>query len=365
MSNKIITAAIKDSKDSKKQMLDLAMAQISKNFGQGSIMFLGQKSIVNSDVISTGSILLDHALGVGGFAKGRITEIYGPEASGKTTIALQAIAEVQKNGGNCAIIDAEHALDPVYCSKLGIKTADLIISQPDYGEQALDIVELLVRSNSIDLIVVDSVAALVPKAELEGDMGDSHIGLQARLMSQALRKLTPIVHKSNTALIFINQIRHNINTLPFANKETTTGGNALKFYSSLRLEIRKIQSLKKNEDIYGNRISAKVVKNKMAPPFKKVELDLIFGVGISKELSLISAGLLTKVITQAGSWFSFEGQKLSQGKEALVDLLKSNYDLFKKIDSQVREALKNKDIDLIDTLENSIDNNIEDKNLSI
>jgi len=357
MNDKNIKAAIKDNSDSKKQMLDLALSQVAKQFGQGSIMFLGQKNNVNADVISTGSILIDHALGIQGFPKGRITEIYGPESSGKTTLALQAIAQVQKNGGNCAIIDAEHALDPVYSSKLGIKISDLIISQPDYGEQALDIVEILVRSNAVDLIVIDSVAALVPKAELEGDMGDTHVGLQARLMSQALRKLTPIVHKSNTALIFINQIRHNINSMPFANKETTTGGNALKFYSSLRLEVRKIQSLKKAEEVFGNKVSIKVVKNKMAPPFKKVEVDLIFGIGISKEFDLISAGILSKVIVQSGSWFSFDGQKLCQGKESLADLLKSDNNLFNKIDEKVKNTLKEKSLDIIDNIlleENSI-----------
>lgn len=308
----------------KKKMLETTFAQIDKQHGKGLVMFLGDARNVHIDTISTGSILINHAIGIGGFPRGRIVEIYGPEASGKTTLAMHAIAQAQKNGGICAYIDAEHALDTAYAENLGININDLIISQPDYGEQALDIAEMLVRSGTIDIIVIDSVAALVPKAELDGDMGDVHVGLQARLMSQALRKLTPVVHKSKAVIIFINQIRHNINSMPFANKETTTGGNALKFYASLRLDVRRIASLKKNDRHFGNRIEVKVVKNKVAPPFKRVQLDLLFSKGISKELDLLDAALHYAIITQSGAWLSFNGEKFAQGREQAIVYLEEN-----------------------------------------
>lgn len=327
---------------SKKKALEVAFAQIDKQYGNGAIMLLGQNPHSNIEAISTGSILIDQAIGVGGLPKGRIIEIYGPEASGKTTLALHAIAQAQKQGGICAFIDAEHALDPQHAGKLGINVDDLIVSQPDYGEQALDIVEMLVRSGAVDVIVVDSVAALVPKAELEGDMGDVHMGLQARLMSQALRKLTPIVHKSKTVLIFINQVRQNINAMPFASKEITTGGNALKFYASLRLEVRRIASLKNSEGQFGNRVLVKVAKNKVAPPFKTVELDLLFNEGLSKELDLLDAALYYKVVIQSGSWLSFEGAHIAQGRDQALKLFKSNPEIMLRVDTKVREALANK-----------------------
>ena len=336
MSEKII----KDSEVSvKKKMIETVFAQIDKHCGKGSVMYLGGSAIDSYDVVSTGSLQFDDALGIKGFPRGRVVEIYGPEASGKTTIALQVIAEAQKNGGVCAFIDAEHALDPLYASKLGIKTHDLIISQPDYGEQALDIAEMLIRSSAIDVIVVDSVAALVPKAELEGDMGDVHVGLQARLMSQALRKLTPIIHKSKTVLIFINQVRHNINAMAFASKEVTTGGNALKFYASVRLDVRKIESLKDKDGIQrGNKVRIKVSKNKMAPPFRIIELDLLFGEGISKELDLLDSALSYGVIQQSGSWFSCDNEKIAQGRDAVYALLKEQSAFFNKIMKKVLDV---------------------------
>lgn len=323
----------------KKQALDVAFAQIDKQFGKGSVMLLGQKAGINVDTVSTGSILIDQSLGVGGLPRGRIVEIYGPEASGKTTLALHAIAQTQKKGGTCAFVDAEHAMDPAYASRIGIKVDDLIISQPDYGEQALDIAEVLIRSGAVDMLVIDSVAALVPKAELEGDMGDYHVGVHARLMSQALRKLTPVVHKSKTVLIFINQIRHKIGGLPFANRETTTGGNALKFYSSIRLDVRRIATLKKNDRAFGNRIAVKVVKNKVAPPFKRVEIDLIFGEGISRELDLLDAALHYKVIKQSGAWLSYDDKKVAQGRENCLKVLKSDDSLYEKIRSNVFKCI--------------------------
>ncbi|MEX0940654.1 MAG: recombinase RecA [Candidatus Babeliales bacterium] len=321
----------------KKKMLEVTFAQIDKQHGKGLVMFLGDSRNTQVESISSGSILIDHAIGIGGFPRGRIIEIYGPEASGKTTLAMHAVAQAQQRGGICAYIDAEHALDTTYAGNLGIKIDDLIISQPDYGEQALDIAEMLVRSGTVDIIVIDSVAALVPKAELEGDMGDVHVGLQARLMSQALRKLTPVVHKSKTVLIFINQIRHNINSMPFANKETTTGGNALKFYASLRLDVRRIASLKKADVHFGNRIAVKVVKNKMAPPFKRVELDLLFSEGISKELDLLDAALHYNIITQSGSWFALGNQKIAQGREQALSYLKEQKDVALQIIENIKE----------------------------
>jgi recombination protein RecA len=323
----------------KLKVLEATLSQIDKQYGNGAVMRLGQAGLKQIESISTGSILIDQALGVGGFPVGRIVEIFGPEASGKTTLALHVIAQSQKRGGICAFIDAEHALDPVYASNIGINVDDLIISQPDYGEQALDIAEMLIRSGAVDIVVIDSVAALVPKAELEGDMGDAHVGLQARLMSQALRKLTPVVHKSKAILIFINQIRQNINAMPYASKEVTTGGNALKFYSSLRLDVRRIASLKKNDVHIGNRLAIKVVKNKVAPPFKVVELDLIFSEGISKELDLLDASLHYNVIKQNGSYFAYEGANLAQGRDQVLQLLKTDVALADKIAANVRDVI--------------------------
>lgn len=323
-------------KNEQAKALEVAFAQIDKRFGKGTVMMLGQKPKVAVDVVPTGSMALNEALGVGGFPRGRIVEVFGPEASGKTTIALHAIAQMQAMGGVCAFIDAEHALDPAYATSLGVNLDSLVISQPDYGEQALDIAEMLVRSGAIDLVVVDSVAALVPKAEIEGDMGDIHVGLQARLMSQALRKLTPIINKSKSVLLFINQIRHKINAMAFANKETTSGGNALKFYASVRLDVRKISSIKKGEDMIGNRVLIKVVKNKVAPPFAKVELDLIFGKGICQNREIAELAIELGVIKQSGAWFSYEGEKVCQGKDALFDKMDKDQDFFKKVYSKVK-----------------------------
>lgn len=323
----------------KLKVLEATLSQIDKQYGNGAVMRLGQAGLKQIESISTGSILIDQALGVGGFPVGRIVEIFGPEASGKTTLALHVVAQSQKRGGICAFIDAEHALDPIYASNIGININDLIISQPDYGEQALDIAEMLVRSGAVDIIVIDSVAALVPKAELEGDMGDTHVGLQARLMSQALRKLTPVVHKSKAILIFINQVRQNINAMPYASKEVTTGGNALKFYSSLRLDVRRIASLKKNEAHIGNRLSIKIVKNKVAPPFKVVELDLIFSEGISKELDLLDASLHFNVVKQNGSWFAYKDANFAQGRDQALQCLKADAALADKITASIYDAI--------------------------
>lgn len=325
--------------DQKKKALEVAFAQINKVHGNGTIMVLGQEKRPTVEVISTGSILIDNALGIGGFPAGRIIEVFGPEASGKTTLAMHAIAQAQKSGGICAFIDAEHALDFAHAERLGINVSDLIISQPDYGEQALDVAEMLVRSGAVDIIVIDSVAALVPKAELEGEMGDTHMGTQARLMSQALRKLTPIVHKSKTVLIFINQIRQTIGGLPFANKETTTGGNALKFYASIRLEVRRVASLKKNEVQIGNRIVVKVVKNKMAAPGKRIEVDLLFNEGISYELDLLDAALHCNVISKSGSWFAYGGRNIAQGREQALEYLKVEKDTAAMVYQEVKQFL--------------------------
>ncbi|KAB2907519.1 MAG: recombinase RecA, partial [Kofleriaceae bacterium] len=295
--------------------IDLALGAIEKQFGKGSIMRLGKDPIEREvQVIPTGSLGLDIALGIGGLPRGRIVEIYGPESSGKTTLTLHAVAEAQKRGGVCAFIDAEHALDVGYAKKLGVKTEELLVSQPDYGEQALEIADMLVRSNAVDLVVIDSVAALTPKAEIEGEMGDSHVGLQARLMSQALRKLTGAISKSRTTVIFINQIRMKIGVM-FGSPETTTGGNALKFYASVRLDIRRIGALKKDEDVIGNRTRVKVVKNKMAPPFKEVEFDILYGQGISKEGDLVDLASEANVVDKSGAWFSFGGERIGQGRE--------------------------------------------------
>lgn len=336
------TSAKADTTDTtfKKKAIEVAFSQIDKQYGSGAVMLLGKASHVRVETISTGSILIDQAIGVGGLPRGRIIEIFGPESSGKTTLALHVIAQAQKKGGVCAFIDAEHALDSAHCASLGINIDELIISQPDWGEQALDIAEMLVRSGAIDVIVIDSVAALVPKAELEGDMGDSHMGLQARLMSQALRKLTPVVHKSKTVLIFINQIRQNIGAMPFAPKETTTGGNALKFYASLRLDVRRIASLKKNETHFGNRIAVKVVKNKVAPPFRRVELDLLFGEGISKELDLLDAAVHYNIITKSGSWLAFQGTNIAQGRDQALQQLREHSTLAANVLLAVRTAIE-------------------------
>ena len=323
----------------KKKALEATFAQIDKQYGKGSVMLLGQTPCAGVEAISTGSILLDHAIGVGGLPRGRVVEVYGPESSGKTTLALHVIARAQERGGICAFIDAEHALDPNHAAKIGVNIDDLIISQPDFGEQALDIAEMLIRSGAIDVIVIDSVAALVPKAELEGDMGDTHMGLQARLMSQALRKLTPTVHKSKSVLIFINQIRHTLNAMPFANKETTTGGNALKFYASLRIDVRRIASLKKDDQHFGNRVSIKIAKNKVAPPFKRVELDLLFSEGISAELDLLDAALLCEVIEKSGTWLSFDGQKIAQGREQAYAFLKKSPEIVAVLRQRVLEKI--------------------------
>jgi recombination protein RecA len=319
--------------------VELAVSQIEKQFGKGSIMRLGNKeAIMPISVISTGSISVDNALGVGGLPRGRVVEIFGPESSGKTTLTLQVIAEAQKAGGLAAFVDAEHALDPAYAAKLGVDVDNLLVSQPDYGEQALEITEALVRSGAIDVLVVDSVAALVPKAELDGEMGDSHMGLQARLMSQALRKLTGTVSKSRTCLIFINQIREKIGVM-FGNPETTTGGRALKFYSSVRVDIRRIAAVKEGDVVVGSRTKVKVVKNKVAAPFREAEFDILYGEGISKEGDVLDLGVLHNVVEKSGAWYSFDGERIGQGKENVRAFLKENRSVFAKMDAEVRKKL--------------------------
>jgi recombination protein RecA len=319
--------------------VELALSQIEKQFGKGSIMRLGNKeAIMPISVISTGSISVDNALGVGGLPRGRVIEIFGPESSGKTTLTLQVIAEAQKAGGLAAFVDAEHALDPAYAAKLGVDVDNLLVSQPDYGEQALEITEALVRSGAIDVLVVDSVAALVPKAELDGEMGDSHMGLQARLMSQALRKLTGTVSKSRTCLIFINQIREKIGVM-FGNPETTTGGRALKFYSSVRVDIRRIAAVKEGDVVVGSRTKVKVVKNKVAAPFREAEFDILYGEGISKEGDVLDLGVLHNVVDKSGAWYSFQGERIGQGKENVRAFLKENREVFAKMDAEVRKKL--------------------------
>ncbi len=323
--------------EGKKKALELAVTQIEKQFGKGSIMKLGTgEAIDDIPAISTGSLSLDLALGVGGLPRGRVIEIFGPESSGKTTLCLHAIAEAQKAGGTAAFVDAEHALDITYAKKLGIQTDDLLVAQPDTGEQALEIVETLVRSGAIDLIVVDSVAALVPRAEIEGEMGDSHMGLQARLMSQALRKLTGAISKSMTTVIFINQIRMKIGVM-FGSPETTTGGNALKFYSSVRLDIRRIESIKDGQEVMGSRVRVKVVKNKTAPPFKQAEFDIMFAQGVSKVGELCDLGVEKKIVDKAGAWYSYNEERLGQGREAVKTFLKSNPDIAEEIERKIRE----------------------------
>lgn len=335
-----IVACIQDTHEValRKKALEVTFSQIEKEYGKGAVMLLGDQPKGGIAAISSGSIQIDEIIGIGGYPRGRIIEIFGPESSGKTTLALQAIAQSQKSGGICAFIDAEHALDASYAQKLGVNIADLIISQPDFGEQALEIAEMLIRSGAVDIIVIDSVAALVPKAELEGDMGDSHVGLQARLMSQALRKLAAIVHKSNTALIFINQIRQNIASMGYGPTETTTGGKALKFYASLRLDIRKIASLKKNEEVFGNRVRIKAVKNKMAPPFKETEVDFIFNMGISKELDLLDVAIAHGVVIKSGAWLAMDGKNFAQGREQALQVLKKDSQLYDTLYRMVLEA---------------------------
>ncbi len=332
-------APVKALNTEKAKALQAALAQIEKQFGKGSIMRLGEgEKIEDIEVVSTGSLGLDIALGVGGLPRGRVVEIYGPESSGKTTLTLQVIAEMQKQGGTCAFIDAEHALDVQYAQKLGVNLQELLISQPDTGEQALEIVDALVRSGSVDLVVVDSVAALTPKAEIEGEMGDSLPGLQARLMSQALRKLTATIKKTNTMVIFINQIRMKIGVM-FGSPETTTGGNALKFYASVRLDIRRTGSIKKGEEVIGNETKVKVVKNKVSPPFKTAEFDILYGQGISREGEVIDMGVNNKILEKSGAWYAYNGEKIGQGKDNAREFLRENPDLAREIENKVREAV--------------------------
>src|SRR5271168_2126833 len=318
--------------------LGATLGQIEKQFGKGSVIRLGAQPVVAIPVISTGSISVDHALGIGGFPRGRISEIFGPESSGKTTVALQVVAEAQKAGGMAAFIDVEHALDPAYARKLGVDVDNLLVSQPDYGEQALEITNALISSGSIDVLIVDSVAALVPKAELDGEMGDSFMGVHARLMSQAMRKLTAIVSKSNTCLIFINQIREKIGVM-FGSPETTTGGRALKFYSSIRVDIRRIAAIKDGETVTGNRTKIKIVKNKMAPPFREAEFDIIYGEGISKEGDLVDMGVTQNLVEKSGSWYGYKGERIGQGRENARQFLKDNPDVKKKVDTELRKHL--------------------------
>ena len=330
--------------DEKKQKaIELALKQIDKAFGKGALVRLGDKQVEKIDFISTGSLGLDMALGIGGVPKGRIIEIYGPESSGKTILSLQIVGECQRNGGICAFIDAEHALDVYYAKRLGVDTENLLVSQPDTGEQALEILETLTRSGAVDLIVIDSVAALTPKAEIEGDMGDQHVGLQARLMSHALRKITGVLHKMNATLIFINQIRMKIGTMGYGSPETTTGGNALKFYASVRIDVRRIATLKQNEQQIGNRTKAKVVKNKVAPPFREAEFDIMFGEGISKEGEIIDYGIKLDIIDKSGAWLSYNDKKLGQGRENAKLLLKEDKALAEEITAKIKEQIGAKD----------------------
>jgi recombination protein RecA len=322
--------------DNRKKALNAALSQIEKQFGKGAVMRMGDGSAVrNVEAISTGSLGLDIALGIGGVPRGRVVEIYGPESSGKTTLSLQIIAEAQKKGGTAAFVDAEHALDPVYAEKLGVNVAELLVSQPDTGEQALEIVDMLVRSGAVDVVVVDSVAALTPKAEIEGEMGDSHVGLQARLMSQALRKLTANIKRSNSVVVFINQIRMKIGVM-FGSPETTTGGNALKFYASVRLDIRRIGSIKKGEEVIGSETRVKVVKNKVAPPFRQAEFEILYGEGISRSGELVDLGVQQSLIEKSGSWYSYKGERIGQGKDNARQFLKNNPDVFAEIEAQIR-----------------------------
>lgn len=340
--SKSTSAADDKTRQDKLKALQAAMSKIEKDFGKGAVMRLGEKNVEHVEVIPTGSISLNAALGVGGYPKGRIIEIYGPESSGKTTLAIHAIAEAQKQGGNAAFIDAEHAFDPTYAKKLGVDIDNLWIAQPDNGEQALDIAEQLIRSAAIDIIVIDSVAALTPKKEIEGDMGDNAVGLHARLMSQALRKLTSTISKTNTTCIFINQLREKIGMM-FGNPETTTGGNALKFYASVRLDIRKVTTLKDGDNAFGNQVRVKVVKNKVAPPFKKAEFEITFGEGISKIGEIVDLGVTYNIIKKSGSWYSYKDAKLSQGRDATKAILKDNPELCDELEAQIMQAIANKE----------------------
>jgi recombination protein RecA len=327
-------------REDKDKALEAALHQIQKQFGQGAIMKLGDEgSRLNVEAISTGSVSLDVATGIGGVPRGRIVEIYGPESSGKTTLTLHIIAEAQKNGGKAAFIDAEHALDPEYARNLGVDIDELLVSQPDTGEQAMEICEMLVRSGALDVIVIDSVAALVPKAEIQGDMGDSHVGLQARLMSQALRKLAGAINRSHTSVIFINQLREKIGVM-FGNPEVTTGGRALKFYASMRLDVRKIESIKSGDAVLGNRTRVKIVKNKVAPPFKMAEFDIMYGLGISREGDVLDCAVEAKVVEKAGSWYSYEGNRIGQGRENVKTFLKDNPEILERIAGQIKDTFK-------------------------
>ena len=336
--NKVVN---KTDDSEREKALEAALNQIQKQFGKGAIMKLGDKNAqMNIDVISTGSISLDVATGVGGVPKGRIVEIYGPESSGKTTLTLHIIAEAQKNGGKAAFIDAEHALDPVYARNLGVDTENLLVSQPDTGEQALEICDMLVRSGALDIVVIDSVAALVPKAEIQGEMGDAHVGLQARLMSQALRKITGSINRSNTCVIFINQLREKVGVM-YGSPEVTTGGRALKFYASMRLDVRKVETIKSGDSILGNRTKVKIVKNKVAPPFKQAEFDIMYGEGISKEGDILDASVDAKLIEKSGSWYSYKGQRIGQGRENIKIYLKENPDIVEELHRQLLDLMKN------------------------
>ncbi len=322
----------------RRKALDMALAQIEKQFGKGSVMRLGENSKMHVDAIPTGSMALDAALGIGGLPKGRIVEIYGPEASGKTTLALHVVAETQKQGGEAAYIDVEHALDPVYARALGVDVDSLLVSQPDTGEQALEIMEALIRSGAVDIVVLDSVAALVPRAEIEGEMGDAHVGLQARLMSQAMRKLAPVVSKSNCLALFINQLRMKVGVM-YGNPEVTSGGNALKYYASVRLDVRRTETLKNGQDAIGSHTRVKVVKNKLAPPFKQAEFDVLYGIGISKDSELVDLAVKLDIVEKSGSWFGYKGERLAQGRENVRDLLRNNPALSAEIEAQVRENM--------------------------
>jgi len=331
--------------DNRKKALAAALSQIEKQFGKGSVMRMGDANAIgNIEVISTGSLSLDLALGVGGVPKGRVVEIYGPESSGKTTMTLHIVAEAQKAGGTCAFVDAEHALDPVYAEKLGVDTEELLVSQPDTGEQALEITDMLVRSGAVDVVVIDSVAALTPKAEIEGDMGDSHVGLQARLMSQALRKLTANIKRSNCIVVFINQIRMKIGVM-FGSPETTTGGNALKFYSSVRLDIRRTGAIKKGDEVVGNETRVKVVKNKVAPPFRQANFEILYGEGVSREGEIIEFGVAQGLIEKSGAWYSYNGDRIGQGRENVRNFLRENPETARHIEAQIRAALMPEDVE--------------------
>ncbi len=332
------TADKAEATSERRKALDMALAQIEKQFGKGSVMRLGENSKMNVDAIPTGSMALDAALGIGGLPKGRIVEIYGPEASGKTTLALHVVAETQKQGGEAAYIDVEHALDPVYARALGVDVDSLLVSQPDTGEQALEIMEALIRSGAVDIVVLDSVAALVPRAEIEGEMGDAHVGLQARLMSQAMRKLAPVVSKSNCLALFINQLRMKVGVM-YGNPEVTSGGNALKYYASVRLDVRRTETLKSGQDAIGSHTRVKVVKNKLAPPFKQAEFDVLYGIGISKDSELVDLAVKLEIIEKSGSWFSYKGERLAQGRENVRDLLRGNPELAAEVEALVRENM--------------------------